>query len=352
MFYGPEGGGNLPLALAFASYILCEKPQEADRCGTCPACKQLDQLSHPDLHFSFPFIKSEKSKISTTEPLQRTFVQTLLKDAYITPNEWDALLDGENKKSIITADEAHVIIKSLSLKSFAKGHKIMLVWQAEKLNTQAANRLLKTLEEPTDRTIMILVCSSVDQMLPTIRSRVQLVQCEPLSQGEVTEALTVRDGMQWEEAEALALRAEGSYQRARLLIKEQEAAAAHLKLFSLWMRHTYKRSFTDIFSLGEAFVSLGKDGQQHFLEYALDFTHKCIMLEFVNSSSANFDPEAAAFAERFAPYITGGDMKKLHDVLSHGHYLVERNVNGHLLFTQMSLELIRYFALRKAEQNA
>ncbi len=350
MFMGPDGGGNLPLALAFASYILCEKPGDQDRCGQCPACRQLDQLSHPDLHFSFPFIKSESPKVVTTERHQREFAQALLKNPYLTLPEWEHQLSGA-KKSIITADEAHRIIKSLSLKSFSKGHKIMVIWRAEKLNPQAANRLLKTLEEPTDRTLMILVCSQVDDILPTIRSRVQMVKVEPLSEGDIAKALTERDGMDWNQAESLAARAEGSYQSARLLLQQSDVDQAFLKLFSTWMRHTYKRNFAEIFALGDAFVKLGKDGQQHFLDYAMEFVHKCIQREYAGAGETPFDAEAGAFASKFAPYITGGNMKQLHDVMSRGHYLVERNANAHLLFTQMSLEFIRYFAGRKAEQT-
>lgn len=350
MFLGKEGGGNLPLALAFAAYILCEKPGEHDRCGQCAACKQLDQLGHPDLHFSFPFVKT--SSIKTAEPHRRDFVKRLLSDPYLTLPEWEQELSRENKKSLITADEALEVVKALTLKSFARGHKIMLIWSAEKLNTQAQNRLLKTLEEPTDRTLIILVCNSVDSVLPTIRSRVQMVFCPPLSQGDIARALTERDGMSWDEAEKLAAQAEGSYQAARIRRSLEEQYAMHLNLFSAWMRHTYKRSFAEIFKLGDTFVKLGKDGQQQFLDYAMEFVHKCILREFAAAGDAPFDPNAAAFASKFAPYITGGDMKKLHDVLSHGHYLVERNVNAHLLFTQMSIELIRYFAVRKTAQSA
>lgn len=348
MFLGPEGGGNLPLALAFASYILCENPGSDDRCGHCPACKQLDQLSHPDLHFSFPFVKSDKVK--TTEGLQRSFAAEVVRRPYLTLPDWEATLEG-TKKTIITAEEANHMVKSLSLKAFSKGHKVMVIWQAEKLHNAAANKLLKTLEEPTDRTLIILVCSRVEELLPTIRSRVQLVTCEPLSEGDIARALVEREGMEWNEAEDYAARADGSYQAALLLREQAEVNQAYLALFTGWMRHTYKRNFAEVFKLGDAFSKLGKDGQQHFLEYALDFIHLCIMREFADKGHAGFDPQAAAFAEKFAPYITGGNMHHLHDVLSGGHYLVERNANANLLFAHMSTEFMRYFAQRKAAKT-
>ncbi len=332
--------------MAFASYILCSNPQADDRCGQCPACKQLDQLAHPDLHFSYPFIKTDK--IKTAAPHQRAFAEVMRKNPYTSLVEWELSLNGEKKKSVITADEGHEIIKSLSLKAFAKGHKVLIIWHAEKLNREAANRLLKTLEEPSPKTLIILVCSQIDDLLPTIRSRVQLVQCEPLSEKEISKALVEREGLDGPTAEALALRAEGSYQQALHLHLNSAAMGEQLERFSRWMRHTYKREFAEIFNLADAFSKQSRDQQQQFIEYALDFVHKCIMREFTPVGQAMFDKDAAAFAQKFAPYITGGDMQKLHDVLSEGHYLVERNVNAHLLFTRMSVDIMRYFADRKA----
>ena len=351
MFHGREGGGNFPLALAFASYILCENPGEDDRCGHCPACKQLDKLSHPDLHFSFPFVKSSSPKIETTERHQREFAETVLKNPYLTLAEWELQLAG-GKKSIITAEEANNIVKALSLKSFSRGYKFMVIWMPEKLNIAASNKLLKTLEEPTDRTIIILVCNSTEGLLPTILSRVQEVRCDALSEGEIAEALTVRDGVAWNDAESYAARAEGSYSKARRLMGEDEQRSVNLEMFVGWMRHCFKVSFTEIFKLADAFAKLGKDGQQQFIDYALEYIHGSVLHEFAGRENALFDAKEAAFAAKFAPYITAGEIGRLHDVLSEGHYLVERNANANLLFTHMSLELIRYFAARKAGHNA
>ncbi len=351
MFSGAEGGGNLALATAFAGYILCENPGETDRCGDCAACRQLDKLSHPDLHFSFPFVKSTSPKIDTTERHQRDFAAALAANPYMTLTEWEQKLSG-TKKSIITAEEANAIVKALSLKAFSRGHKFMIIWRAEKLNNSAANKLLKTLEEPTDKTIIILVCSAPEALLPTILSRVQEVRCGRLSEGEIARALAERDGLPWEEAEALAARSEGSYGRAAALLREAAERSERLDMFVRWMRHCFKVNLTEIFKLGDAFAKLGKDGQQHFIDYALDYIRGSVMHEFAGRDKTLFDKSEAAFAAKFAPYITSGDISELHDVLSEGHYLIERNANASLLFTRMSISLIRYFAARKAGQNA
>ncbi len=64
MFAGHEGSGNLALAIAFSAYLLCKKRGPEERCGECLNCKQLDQLGHPDLHFSFPFVTQAKIYVS------------------------------------------------------------------------------------------------------------------------------------------------------------------------------------------------------------------------------------------------------------------------------------------------
>jgi DNA polymerase-3 subunit delta' len=265
--------------------------------------------------------------------------------------EWELQLAG-GKKSIITAEEANNIVKSLSLKSFSRGYKFMVIWMPEKLNIAASNKLLKTLEEPTDRTIIILVCNSTEGLLTTILSRVQEVKCHAPGEDEIAEALAVRDGVAPGEARNFAARAEGSYSKARRLMGEDAERSANLDMFVGWMRHCFKVSFTEIFKLADAFAKLGKDGQQQFIDYALEYIHGSVLYEFAGRDQALFDAKEAAFAAKFAPYITAGDISRLHDVLSEGHYLVERNANANLLFTNMSLELTRYFAARKARHNA
>jgi DNA polymerase-3 subunit delta' len=347
MFLGSEGSGNLAMAIAFAGYILCENPGETDRCGICPACKKLDVLGHPDLHFSFPIVIDNSKK--TCEPFLRTFIETVKEDPYLTLSKWEQEVLQEKKKALIPAEEANHLVKNLSLKSFSHGHKITIMWMAEKMNSAAANKLLKTFEEPTDKTITILVTNSTDAMLATVISRTQLVTCERLSEEEVAEALCTLDGADRDLAKIVAWQAEGDYAKARRILGKDDDSAKYLETFSRWMRACVKSNLGVAMQVSEELASLKKEDQQRFLEYCLQFLHESILYVFAGAEHARFDQNALAFAERFAPFMAQSGLSGFHEVFSTGHYHVERNANAQLLFMHMSNEMMKLFANPKPE---
>ena len=337
-FLGPDGSGNLPLAIAFSAYILCESPTIEDRCGECPSCKQLDTWNHPDLHFSFPIIKRKPNE--TSEEHIEEFVQTLKKEPYLSLKSWEKKLGGETKKSIIPTAESDYIVKALSLKSFKGGHKVLIIWRADKLHQAAANKLLKTLEEPTEKTIIILVSDSTENLLPTIVSRTQLINCGWLSDDEISQGLIRELKVDEERANEISRLANGNFNQAKILAESEVLSSENLDIFKTWMRACVKHSMPDALKSVEEITALTKDGQQGFLEYCMDFIHKSILYTYIGKDASRFDSESLEFAEKFAPYIAKSDLDGFHNVLSHGHYMIERNVNSRLLFLKISRDLM------------
>jgi DNA polymerase-3 subunit delta' len=346
MFAGKEGSGNLALAIAFASFLLCKNRGAEERCGVCPDCKQLDQLGHPDLHFSFPFVKKESVK--TSDSFQRDFKNQLRLNPYISLKDWEIEMAGENKQSIITVDESSEIVKKLSLKSFAGGYKIMIIWRPEKLNQAAENKLLKTLEEPNPRTVIILVPTQAEELLPTIISRVQMVKCRPLTNAEIQEGL-IKQNTTPEVAAMAARMAEGDYNLAMKTAKDPEAENAYFALFRDWMRTCVAPHKNDVVEVTEKISALSRDQQGYFLDYCLNFLHEAVMFAYLGKDKARYTGAAAEFAEKFAPYMADKDLGAFHDTLSKGHRLVERNVNPRLLYMKLSAEMIRIFMGRRPE---
>lgn len=342
MFAGPEGSGNLALALGFASYLLCKDKGDGDRCGQCAACKQLNTLAHPDLHFSFPFIKVEK-KIETTEKHQRDFLEQVRNNPYLGIEDWEFVISGENKHSIITTQEGDRILKKLSLKSFSGGYKIMVIWLPEKLNEQASNKLLKTLEEPNPKTLIILVTSKPDELLPTIVSRTQMVKCDPLSDSDIAEGLKIKTNITPDQAEQVARIAEGNFNFALKLAANPNAGHEYFDIFRDWMRACVAPGKNDVTSIAEKIASFKRDEQIHFLDYCLKFLQQSLSYAYLGSDKAKFVGEAKSFAEKFAPYMASRDLGAFHDVLSNGQRLVERNVNPRLLYMKLSAQMIRIF---------
>jgi DNA polymerase-3 subunit delta' len=347
MFAGHEGSGNLALAIAFSAYLLCKNRGPEERCGECLNCKQLDQLGHPDLHFSFPFVKKEKIEVS--ESFQRDFKNQVKKNPYLSLKDWEIKIAGENKQSIITAKESAAIVKKLSLKSFAGGYKVMIIWMPEKLNLAAENKLLKTLEEPTPRTLIILVPAKAEALLPTIISRTQMVKCRPLRDEEIRAGLMEKFGVSSEVADKAAQMAEGNFNLALKTAKDPDAENIYFTLFRDWMRTCVSPKNHDIVEVTEKIAALSRDQQGYFLEYCLSFLHEAIMYAYLGKDKARYAGASAEFAEKFAPYMAGKDLGAFHDTLSKGHRLVERNANPRLLYMKLSAEMIRIFMGKRPE---
>ena len=350
MFTGGIGNGKLPMALSFAGYIFCENRSETDRCGHCKACKEMNGQSHPDLHFSFPFIKTVK--IKTCKPNMREFIATIGKDPYISLKEWELQIADDNKQSIITADESNEIIKDLSLKSFAGGYKILIVWQADKLGVPAQNKLLKTLEEPEPKTLIILITDSTDALLPTINSRTQLVKFSRLKDEEIAQALGAQFDISPDKAMNIARITDGNFAHARQLAKSDVNTSEYLDLFSKWMRAAAVGDFHKLISACDVISKLTRDEQQSFIEYGLHFLHQSVLHEYVSEDEARFDSNAKEFAQKFAPFMVKHNLSGFHDIFSNGHYLVKRNVNAHLLFLKMGNDMVRLFKERTPQHNS
>src|ERR1700745_300527 len=154
LFLGAEDGPQLPVAFAFAQYLLCHNPGPADSCGVCPSCLKIKKLAHPDLHLVFPVALSKDVRMSNH--LLEEFREAFLGFPYMDVNDWFNHINAENKQPVIGTEESNEIIRKLSVTSYEGRGKIMVIWMPEKMNAAAANKLLKILEEPPDETFFFL----------------------------------------------------------------------------------------------------------------------------------------------------------------------------------------------------
>ncbi|MCA1746534.1 MAG: DNA polymerase III subunit delta, partial [Bacteroidales bacterium] len=190
LFFGPEGTGKLPLAIAYAQYMCCEHPSEDDSCGICPSCIKYNKLAHPDLHFAFPVVNTKKGAGKTvSDHFIAQWRETVTTNPYISENQWYGVIDAENKQGFISRNESNEVVRKLSLKSYEAPYKVLIIWLAEKMNASAANALLKLIEEPPDRTVFLLVAEHTDQIIPTILSRTQMIRIAPLEEQAIRSGL-------------------------------------------------------------------------------------------------------------------------------------------------------------------
>ncbi len=237
LFTGPEGSGKLPMALAFATALLCNNPEGGLPCGQCPSCRMAGKLAHPDLHFVYPVIKQKgQSGDAVSDQYLKEWRELVMETPYFDRLTWLSRIGVENQQSIISVAESSAMLQKLSIKAGLGGYKVMIVWLPEQMNIAAANKLLKILEEPPQGTVFLMVSARPDALLATILSRTQRVDFRPLTPFEIEDALIRRNALQPEDAKVVAHLSEGSYTKALGQLRANEDAALFFDMFVLLMR--------------------------------------------------------------------------------------------------------------------
>lgn len=348
LFVGPSGSGTLPMALAYAQYVLCGNTQGENNTGDQACNLKMNMLSHPDLHFAFPVATNDKIKKNPVSNLflkeWRSFVQNT---PYGSLFDWYQGLGIENKQGQIGVDESQEIVKSLSLKAFSGGYKVMIIWMAEKMNTASANKLLKMIEEPPEKTIFILITEDEGSVLQTIRSRCQALHFPRLNEEVIARGLETKESCSRGEALNLAHRADGSYQRALNMLKNYTGDEEFEQWFVTWVRSAFrakgnKAAIHDLLNWSETIAATGRETQKKFLLYCLDFFRQAMLTTYKAESLVFMQPSVKGFAlEKFAPFIHGGNIIPITEEVEKAIYHIERNGNAKIILTDLSIKLTR-----------
>ena len=336
LFLGPEGSGSLALAFAYAQYISCENRTATDSCGECNSCRKYSKLVHPDLHFSYPFFAKHKDDTALTyiQPWRKAF----LNNPYLSLDEWRNTLDAENKQANINIAECHQIISKLSLKPFEGEYKVLIMWLPEYLDKEG-NTLLKIIEEPSYKTLFLLVAQNQDQILNTILSRTQLVKIHRLSDRNIQQYLIARKGMPEQKAIQIAYLSGGNFNAALNFLEDDEND--NFQLFADWMRMTYGDQGMKIIDFVEVLAKLGRENQKNFLRYGLNLIRESVMIlsgaqELVHLPEAEFQ-----FISNFSKVMSLAKAEALLNEMDKAHYHIERNANPKILFLDVSLQFVK-----------
>ena len=347
LFLGPQGSGNLPMALAYAQFISCTNKAEDDSCGTCSSCVKYNKLVHPDLHFVYPVALSKDVKTSTDVAAE--WREAFLDNPYITLFGWFEQLAAENKQAVIGVEESGEILRKLSLTTYESEYKIMIIWQAEKMNPAAANKLLKILEEPPDKTLFLLVCENEDQLLRTIVSRTQLIKINKISDADLIEALVSQHGQTPDAAEKIAHLADGSYAEALLLVSENENAGQNLVSFQKLMRASLKFDPKAVISWIDEVNAGGRERQKNFLNYALHIMRESAMMNYGDESLIKLSADEQEFVKKFSPFIHGANIERFIEELNKAHFHMERNASAKILFMDLAFKFNELLNVPKPE---
>jgi DNA polymerase-3 subunit delta' len=358
LFLGREGAGALPLAIAFAQYLVCERnspfarPAPAapslfgepetpppvknatDSCGVCPSCVKCQKWAHPDVHFSFPAIsrKSQEKVYSSNFALQ--WREFMAENPYGNVYDWLQYIEAENRQGNISTDECEDIMRKLSLKSFESPFKILILWMPEYL-TKNGNRLLKLIEEPPPNTLFLLVAENEALILPTILSRTQLVRIPPIQSAELAEALVQRQGLSSERAAQVAALSEGNYREALQLAGS--ADENWQPLLREWLNLIVLRKVDAQIKWVEEMAKTGREKQKQFLRY---FTHLLeLSLRIQNGLPAEALPDEQDFALRLNKLCGFYQQEAIIGELEKADYHIERNANPKMLFQALTIKL-------------
>lgn len=338
MFSGSEGSGNLALALAFGSYLLQKTSENPEA-----ARKKTEKLIHPDFHFCYPVNGNEK--VTSTKVVSADFItewrQAAMANPYMAMGDWMAHLGIAKKQGIINVNQASEIISDLKLKPYEAEYKIMLIWLPEKMNPSAANKLLKILEEPPEKTIFLLVSQHPEQLLATIQSRVQLIHVKPIEHAHLKAALIEHHQLSNEKADTIARIAQGNYLKSQKLITENEIRTFNQQMFIQWMRFLWQKEFLELMQWTDTLSKMGRERLIQFLKHGLHVLRESLMMNYADPSVQMTEGEEKAFITKFSPYVNALNVVDMVSLFEEAEYHISRNGNAKIILMDVSLKMMK-----------
>ncbi|MBR3454514.1 MAG: DNA polymerase III subunit delta [Bacteroidaceae bacterium] len=338
MFNGPAGNGAFALALAYARLVLCKKPTEDDACGQCQSCLMVDRLEHPDLHFVFPIFK-RGDKDTLCNEFIKEWKEMVMENPYFDLNDWMSKIDSGNKQLTIYRSESESIVHKMSMKSNQGGYKVMIIWLPERMNDTCANKILKMVEEPYPKTLFLFITEDVEAVLPTIRSRTQIIDVPAFTQPVIEQALTDMNVLP-EEAKIISRACEGNMAQTLRVITSQGEDDDFIERFKQLMRMAYVRNVKALKVWSEEVADMNREQQKNFIAYCQRMVRENFIYNFHQPDLNYMRSEEAQFAVKFAPFINEKNVIGIMEELELVQFHLERNVNPKVVLFDFALKLI------------
>ena len=343
---GEDGAGALAFALALTQFLMCKDKQAEDACGICPSCVKNAKLTHPDVNYYFPIVK--ENKVESSIQVMPAWRENVLANPYITNKQWTETIGKEGKKGIITKKTAEELLSNIVLKPYEGSFRIQLIWHPETMQGEAANSLLKVLEEPPAKTIFILVCPDAEMLLSTIQSRVQITALPKLSVDEIAQMLMEHHNADESSAYAVAGIADGQIDIALSALSDDNWQFA---CFLEWARCTFKNNSSGLLDLASSLEKSSKDRQKQFFEYCLYIFRQALLFQYTGELSLTLrGNEKKWLTEKFYPFVNEKNIISLQSLFTDAIADVNRNVSFRLILLDVSYRTFR--VLRPAKELA
>lgn len=338
LFCGAKGSGKLPLAIAFATYLI-----QQTAVNKANAKIMLEKLEHPDLHFTYPTIKLQRTG-ADYQPISNDFTtewhSLITKHPYITIEQWTKAMGTTTQQAIITGAESDYIYRQLSIKASQGGYKIVLIWLPERMNLTAANKLLKLLEEPTPKTLFLLVSEEPEKLLDTITSRTQRIELKRLESHEIENELIIHRALNPVAAKKIARIANGDWNKVLELLNPENEDKEFLEKFKQLMRLCYKRKFKDLKLWSDTVAEFGREKQKRMLSCFQHQIRENFISNFQLPELTYMTEEEEAFAKNFSRFINEANVIEINELLEKSYSDIGQNANPKILFYDMILRLI------------
>lgn len=326
LFCGTPGSGQMPMALELASALLGG--------GT-----MVQRLVHPDLHFVFPVVNTGDASKTLSDTFIDKWREMLTDSIYFDLPEWQERMGAEKKQAFISVAESNAILQKLSLRASQGGYKVMIIWLPELMKQEAANKLLKILEEPPQQTVFILISEQPERILTTILSRTQRMDFQPLPESVIEEALIRERALEPDVAKRIAHISEGSFVRALELLQADAQSALYFDMFVSLMRLCFQRKIREIHAWSEQVSSWSRDKQRNFLSYCQHLVRENFIFN-LHEPSLNYETdEEATFSQRFSPFINERNVYGLMEELQQAETDIVGNVNARMVFFDLAMQV-------------
>lgn len=341
MLSGPSGSGKMMLARAYAQYLQCEHPRDGEPCGHCQSCRLHEALSHPDLHFIHPIVKSKSLKRNISSDVADLW-ERMLREAPAMPEEkWLEILEAGNSQTSIYVDDAEEIVRLDSFPPYNSKYKIFIIWLPERLRTEAANKLLKVIEEPSEGTLFIMVSNNELMLLPTIFSRVQRFQVGRLSDSQIAAYLRENFHLPDIHAEEYARLCGGSLIRADELGGNSGETEEFLAIYQDVMRAAYGKKVQKLRQIADKCATLGREKLRRLLDYMARMIRENFIYNLRMPQLTTMTPDEQNFSVRFSPFVNHANVEDFLEETNRAKRDIERNANAKVvLFDYFLLTII------------
>ena len=337
---GPCGVGKLALARAFAQYIHCTNKNNGDSCGKCPSCLQHQSANNPDMYYVFPVAKKTKPKKGVSDDYIDEWREYMAEEPFAPYEKWLDKIDAANSQPQIFVDESANILQKINLSNFSAKYKIIIVWLPEKLKEEAANKLLKIIEEPFADTKFIFVSNEPQAILPTIYSRTQRVNIKKLSNGEIASFLSQKYGLANEDAYEIALTSDGNLNNAINAISLTTETQEFRRVFQEMMRKAYIRDIRSLKDISDGIASMGREKNRRFLNYCAVMVRENFIYNLKIAQLNTLGAEDRQFSNKFSPFINERNVERIISEIDRAESDVSRNANAKIVMFDFAIKLI------------